>query len=245
MIRNFALAGLVVLGSHAAGGWPALGPYTPTFHFGERTSKPSKTAARPVLLEELPDPRPQAPPDDDYRDFADYALAQAASGPSGYRSAVIAPETLSVIPAPTSCAGKAPAVAIDLDVGDRDFDVTDPPLALGGLAGQLERLRKAGIAVLWITGAPPAVRKKLKVILAATALDEAGSDHLLTTPSKERKQATRLAAAREWCIIAIAGDQMSDFEEAYDFLRDANGPVGSILRLNINNGWFLKAAPIQ
>ena len=82
-------------------------------------------------------------------------------------------------------------------------------------------------------------------MLRATELDPDGSDAiLLRRAGTERKQLVRLAAARDWCILAIAGDTRADFDELFDYLRDLDGPVARALEGNVGAGWFLTPLPI-
>jgi hypothetical protein len=179
--------------------------------------------------------------------FIRFALAAAQPKPGQpFRSALIDPSTLTTAPKRRDCATQAPAVLIDLDPGRGVFDLDNPPAAAPGLAEQLASLRTAGLTILWSASLPTTASEKLYNILAATGLDTDRTDRLLLLGAPgERKQARRQAAARDWCILAIAGDSKGDFEEAFDYLRDPNGPIAQTLSANLGDGWFLTPQPIS
>jgi predicted secreted acid phosphatase len=144
------------------------------------------------------------------------------------------------------CDKQPPAVLIDLDPDKGTFDLDDPPAAAPGLSEQLAALRAAGIVVLWQASLPAAQSERLYSTLAATGLDLDRTDRLLLLrKTGERKQARRQAAARDWCILAIAGDSKGDFEEAFLYLRDPNGAIAQALGSNLGDGWFLTPQPIH
>ena len=179
--------------------------------------------------------------------FASYAMANAGKPPPGKlrESALIDQSSLAAAPRRSRCREQKPAVLFDLDPGAAAYDLDDPPSPAAGLAASLARLRVSGIRVLWITGLPQDAEPDLRRVLRATELDPDGSDTiLLRRAGAERKQIVRLAAARDWCILAIAGDTRSDFDEVFDYLRDLDGPVARALEGNLGAGWFLTPLPI-
>lgn len=179
--------------------------------------------------------------------FIRFALTAATPKPGlATRSALIDPETLSSRPARAQCGSQPPAVLIDLDPGKAVFDLNDPPAAAPGLAEQLASLRAARITILWQSGLPTAKSERLYVVLAAVGLDPDRTDRLLLIRNAdEGKEARRQDAAKDWCILAMAGDSKGDFEEAFDYLRDPNGILASALSANLGDGWFLTPQPVQ
>ena len=59
---------------------------------------------------------------------------------------------------------------------------------------------------------------------------------------EDRKQVRRWDAARNYCVLAIAGDKRSDFDELYDYLRNPDGAVA--LEHMFDNGWFVTPPPL-
>lgn len=179
--------------------------------------------------------------------FTRYALAAAQPKPGQpFRSALIDPSSLTTRPVRSECGKQPPAVAVDLDPGKEPFDLDDPPAPAPGLAEQLATLRAAGVTVLWQASLPAAASERLYASLAATGLDPDRTDRLLLIRKEgERKQARRQAAARDWCILAVAGDSKADFEEAFDYLRDPDGIIAQALTANLEDGWFVTPQPID
>ncbi len=58
----------------------------------------------------------------------------------------------------------------------------------------------------------------------------------------ETKQSRRAALAQTRCVIALAGDERSDFDDLYNFLRDLNDARS--LEMMLGNGWFLIPNPV-
>ena len=79
--------------------------------------------------------------------------------------------------------------------------------------------------------------------LVASGLDPAGRDELaLLRYPDDRKQTRRADFAKEFCLVAIAGDDRGDFDELYQYIkdRDAAAPLDAL----IGNGWFLIPQPL-
>lgn len=183
-----------------------------------------------------------------YAAFARFAIAHAPPLGAGKvrRSALVDQDSITAKPRLTDCGDGPPAVAIDLDKGPKPFDLTDPPSPANGLAEQLSAIRAAGVTVLWSASLPVDVAPRLYTVLRASGLDPDRTDRLLLLRSGEdRKQLRRFAAARDWCILAVAGDQRGDFDELYDYLRDPSGPIATALEPSFGNGWFLVPPPID
>lgn len=196
----------------------------------------------------VPGPLPPPAGRDPFVTFADYAIAQAAKAGSAIlpHSMLVEPDSLTGPIRFPECRDKPPAVVIDLDPGSEPFDLQNPPLPAAGLGRQLARLRSAGISVLWIASLPADSMEELHTTLRATELDPEGTDQiLLLRNADERKQGRRQAISADWCVVAIAADARGDFEEAFDYLRDPDGPIAATLESYIGAGWFLVPPPIE
>lgn len=183
-----------------------------------------------------------------FAEFARFALSRAAA-PADSKprpSALIDQQSLAGVPRLTTCGDQPPAVALDLDPGDKPFDLENPPLPATGLPQVLAALRSAGITVMWVSSLPVTEAQRLYTVLRASELDPAGTDRLLL-PRKidERKQARLIASGRDWCVLAIAADRRADFDEVYEYLRDPEGWVAQALQKNIGAGWFVTPLPIR
>ena len=192
-------------------------------------------------------PAAAAGPAGAFEAFARYAADHAAPPPPGRArlSALIDPASLVRTPQPGRCTTQAPAVALDLDPGSATFNLDDPPLPAPGLAESLAGLRFAGLTVLWVSLLPEVEAERLATILRATGLDPDGEDRLVLLRQPNDRKATRLQQeARRFCVIAFAADRRGDFEEAFDYLRDPEGPVAQALESHIGAGWFLTPPPI-
>ncbi|MBF9151594.1 hypothetical protein [Novosphingobium jiangmenense] len=185
---------------------------------------------------------------DPYGALAAYVLAQVeATTPGKVRtSALLDQRSLVEIPRMSPCADQRGAVLIDLDPGDKAFDLDDPPTPVPGLAQHLRRIRGTGTAVVWIASLPDGDAKRLGTILKATGLDPLGIDQVMLLHSREtRKQQILDRADEDWCVLAIAGDRKADFDEVFDYLRNPDGPVAIALEQFIGAGWFLAPPPIK
>jgi hypothetical protein len=179
--------------------------------------------------------------------FARYAVSRAPPPPPGEarHSAVIDQATIVDLPRREQCGSQPPAVVIDLDPGQEPIKLDDPPAPAPGLAEALASIRNVGVSVLWLTEHPAAEEDRVRRLLRAVELDPDGSDNLLLPRSSdERKQTLRLAAARDWCILAIAGDRRGDFDELFDYLLDSTGPTAIALEPMFDDGWFLAPPPV-
>jgi hypothetical protein len=222
---------------------------------GEEIAPPVSSIAEPSAISQVPAksvaPAPAAViGGDPFAAFARFAIERGAAAPPGQvrRSALIEQDSLTTAqPRLADCADQPPAVVIDLDLGPAPFDLTDPPLPAPGLAVQLAAIRAASVTVLWSASVPVDGAQKLYTILGASGLDPDRTDRLLLLKlaDNQSKQLRRTAAARDWCIVAIAGDRQSDFDEVFDFLRDPNGPIARALAPNLGAGWFLTPPPID
>ncbi|MEE4538123.1 MAG: hypothetical protein V2J51_06500 [Erythrobacter sp.] len=157
-------------------------------------------------------------------------------------SAVLS-DRLSLDPERAQCNAITPTVLIDLDPEGGVFDpasATRPPAGLGvGLA----RLRIGGVAIAWISANPMEKADEVRKALARSGLDANEEDRLLLLRAPDdRKQKLREELAGVTCLIAIAGDTRSDFDELYDYL--LNPADAQSLEPLIGDGWFLIPQPL-
>lgn len=177
-----------------------------------------------------------------------FVLSATSAGKpdAGRKSALLDQASLVSLPKTRTCANQRGALVIDLDPGERSFDLNDPPSPAPGLADMLRTIRGTGTAVVWIASLPDSSAKRISTILKATGLDPLGIDPVLLLRGTEtRKQQILVRADADWCVLAIAGDRKADFDEVFDYLRNPDGPVAIALEQYIGNGWFLVPPPIK
>jgi hypothetical protein len=109
-----------------------------------------------------------------------------------------------------------------------------PPAVVAALA----QLREAGVIVLWVSQASANDVTGIAEAIKASGLDPTGRDPiLLVRNAEERKQVLRVEANDTVCVVAIAGDRRSDFDELFDYLRDPS--LATAYDGRIGSGWFL------
>jgi hypothetical protein len=178
-----------------------------------------------------------------YLPFARHALEQVARRKRGesVRSAVLVDKVSLTSPVTIACGNKPMAAIIDLDIAPEtpaEMDV-EPQKGFGPL---LEILRESGIKLAWISGVSEGQSAPSLEILRKgeePALDE--RDLLFFGHPKFRKQEQRWLLSRDYCVVAIAGDRKSDFDELYEYLRDPDYAIR--LDAFMNRGWFLALPP--
>ncbi|MBB4615625.1 hypothetical protein [Novosphingobium taihuense] len=205
--------------------------------------------AEPAITQAAGNPAaPEASADDPYAAMASYVLTQAETGRTSKArtSALLDQRSLIQVPKMRACKDQRGAVLIDLDPGDKAFDLDDPPSPAPGLAAHLRQIRGTGTAVVWVAMLPESNAKRLGTLLKATGLDPLGIDRvMLLGPHETRKQEILDRADEDWCVLAIAGDRKADFDEVFDYLRNPDGPVAIALEQFIGAGWFLAPPPIK
>ena len=187
---------------------------------------------------------------DPWRDFVDYAADKGAAmagatttGRARGRSVLLEAGTPLGLPKLRQCDGKVPAVVIDLDSGPQAFVPGAARAPSPALVEGLARMREAGMAVVWITALPAREVTAVAEALKTSGLDPVGSDPLLLVRNGgDRKQVLREDAARDVCVIAIAGDRKGDFDELFDYLRDQSS--GESLDYLLGAGWFIVPPPL-
>jgi hypothetical protein len=180
-----------------------------------------------------------------YLPFARHALGEAAKRNTGgaARSAVLVERVSLSQPQTISCDAKPMAVLIDLDIAPgtpAEMDIERQ----NGFAELLETLRESGIRIAWLAETD---ERQLKPILDLLREGEEpvlrDADLMLVgLPGSYRKQERRWALAASHCVVAIAGDRKSDFDELYDYLRDQSYAIR--LELFTGRGWFELPHPI-
>lgn len=184
----------------------------------------------------------------DFLSFAQRQMQRRAEGESPTSVVLVRNFSLDR-PEYVACGERPPAVIVDLDdsvLGSEPAVGTAPTgwQANAGLPEGLERLRTAGVAILWMTDAPFYQLDEIRARLRETGLDTGGRDPVYAQRgSSDRKQLRRLDAAAAWCIVAAAGDRQADLDEVYDYLVRPEAAV-QLDRL-WNQGWFITPAPIQ
>ncbi len=207
-----------------------------------------ETAPQAAIAKPKPKPTLSAPPaplsskSSGYLGLTAYAISRANSPEADAVLDVIDPNDPLGEPRRPQCGGLAPAVVIDLDPA---LDAFNPGAATAqpGLGDALAALRAAGITVMWSSALPVELAEKVHAALARTGLDPSRTDRLLLLKGAgDRKQARRLGAARNWCVIAMAGDRRGDFDEVFDYLRDPDTRIPADALFGA--GWFLAPPPI-
>ncbi|WP_150124994.1 hypothetical protein [Tsuneonella mangrovi] len=177
--------------------------------------------------------------------FADYADKAGTVPPIGYErhSAMLAnPAALDGKTA--VCSVHPAAVLVDLDPKGSTFAVPEHPAAAPGLATALARLRNDGITVGWASGATADKAGAISRALVASGLDPDGKDTLvLLRYPDDRKETRRQDFAKQYCVVAIAGQDRTDFDELYAYLKDPSAALP--LEKLVGKGWFLIPQPLS
>ena len=153
-----------------------------------------------------------------------------------------APGTLS--PVRTICSIRPPAVLIDLDPADEAFDPDIAPAPNPALAQMIASLRLQEVDIFWISSLAAVRAGSVRKALVESGLDPAGRDGLLLMRKiDDRKQIRRRELGDTHCVVAIAGDNRTDFDELYLYLKDAS--AAQPLEELIGAGWFLTPLPLS
>lgn len=178
-----------------------------------------------------------------YAAFADYALGIAVRDPlkDELRPSALLARPGVLLPDRAPCKFVGNAVLIDLDPADGALDPA-LPIQHSALAEAVAKLRAAGIEVVWGTALTADRAGDVRGWLQRSGLDPEGKDRLLLLRYPEdRKQTRREEASSERCLIAMLGDERSDFDELFDYLKNPDAAVG--LDAMLGEGWFL--APVS
>ncbi|NRD90244.1 hypothetical protein C8024_13405 [Sphingopyxis sp. BSNA05] len=191
--------------------------------------------------------QPLVPGASPYASFAAHALKQSArlETGEGVESVVLVPRVDIFQPETMDCEGKPLAVLIDLDgPAAAGLLKAETLYRQNGLVEALNRLHFAQISVIWLSDHPVAASGRISAILNEAGFSHSESDDFLFLDrgGEDRKQVRRWDAARNYCIVAIAGDNRADFDELYDYLLEPDGAI--TLNHMFDNGWFLTPPPL-
>ncbi len=172
-----------------------------------------------------------------WRDLADFAIAAAARKPA--RSVPLGLPGVAGGVAATSCAGKAPAVVLDMDetvVLNRGYefwltrgnrhsedafaqwaDSTTGIAPVPGAVTGIRRLRGAGIAVVYNTNRPASAAAGSIRVLEAAGLGPAVHKETLFLMGDDslgsNKDGRRKIISERFCVVALGGDNLGDFAQ--------------------------------
>lgn len=189
-------------------------------------------------LSQLPAPDPGQPASaDSLTLLTQYATTQLNAPDKEVMSASLAnPGALDG--ARIACSDRPRAVLFDLDPDGALLPI-DTPMQSDPRSGiLLDNLRRNDVTIGWISGRNAMDAGRLRNVLKESGLDSLGQDTLLLMRyADDRKQTRRAEFAREYCLLAIAGDTRADFDELFNYLKDpaAAAPLDALL----GNGWFL------
>jgi len=188
-----------------------------------------------------PDPaRPLAPEQANFARFVRFveASARQAAGGGDLPSAVLA-DPVALDGKRRRCApGEQLVAVIDLDPAGAVFEPPANPAKEDGIALGFALLRAAGVEIAWLSDLATSQSGSLRSALERAGLDPRGQDIIsLRRDGGDGKQARKDNLAGIACIIAIAGDERSDFDERFRYLR--NPEAGAGLEPLIGDGWFL------
>ncbi|MEQ5788364.1 hypothetical protein J3454_10705 [Erythrobacter sp. NFXS35] len=223
---------------------PAARPGAVPPPVGSPPSAPAPTAAAPALAAAtvLPGVAPAAPQGErfGFAQFVRYGrgVAAVSAQASGPLSAMLA-DPIALDGMRKRCAaGEQPVAVVDLDPQGGVFA---PPAAVAKNDGQalgLAVLREAGVQIAWVSDVPVGQIGAVRTALEQSGLDPRGEDIVsLRRDPEDRKQARKESLAANSCIVAIAGDEKSDFDERFVYLK--NPEAGAALETAIGDGWFL------
>lgn len=168
----------------------------------------------------------------------------ASAAPRSGRLSMLLADPPSLDPALQTCGNRPPAVLFDLDPAAGLMPLTNTASADPGLVAELADLRLRGVTIYWISGHGPGSASAIRRRLVDSGLDPAGLDPLIVTRfSGESKQERRQGLGETQCLLAIVGDNRSDFDELYDYVLDT--AVAVPLEVHIGNGWFLAPPPLS
>ena len=211
-----------------------------------------------------------------FRALADYAVRVAATDPAD--SVILAEGASPDAPRFVPCGGKPKAAVFDVDetvllnlgyeywavktgrgyVSDvwdawerTGYDAVRP---VPGAVTALKRLRAAGITVIFNTNRKAANADGTERALANAGLGPA--KHLETlfltgdAPGGSAKDPRRAIIASRYCVVAMGGDNLGDFSDAFNAKALASGPRRSLAGSGApaqdlwGHGWFVLPNPV-
>ncbi|WP_379923121.1 hypothetical protein [Erythrobacter sp. R86502] len=212
---------------------PAPAPVTP--------AAPSVLPAPAAAPAAYPDPsKPLAPGQSNFARFVRYAQASALGARDGadLLSAILSDPVALDGKRRRCAAGEQQVALIDLDPMGGVFDPPSAPKPQPGLILGLAVLREAGVEIAWMTDLSVNQSGAVRTALEQSGLDPRGEDIIsLRRDESDTKQQRKDNLAGITCITAIAGDERSDFDGRYKYLRSP--AAAAELEPVIGNGWFL------
>ncbi|MFM7376889.1 MAG: hypothetical protein ACKO1O_01960 [Erythrobacter sp.] len=134
--------------------------------------------------------------------------------------------------------GEQLVAVIDLDPAGGTFAPPATAPKVPGLALGLAVLRDAGVEIAWLSDLSTTQSGALRTALEQSGLDPRGQDIIsLRRDEGDPKDQRRANLAGIACIIAIAGDERTDFDTRFRYLR--NPEAGAGIETLIGDGWFL------
>lgn len=225
----------------AARGLPAPGDAP----LGEETTE---DRAELTTMADLPAPgsaEANGLPGNDYAEFfaAATAIAQRDPFSEEKRYSALLANAVELSAERTECAFAQTAVLVDIDPGEGEAPLGDNVTASDRLIRVLTTLRAQEVAVLWLSRHTAARAGAVRRALLRSGLDPEGRDELYLVRYEDETKATRRAdAAKDYCIVAILGDEKRDFDELFGFLKDPKDAYA--LDSLIGKAWFLAPPPL-
>lgn len=205
------------------------------------TPAPAPVAAALGPLADYPDPaRPIPAGQANFARFVRYSQASARQAAQGAElpSAVLSDPVALDGKRRRCAAGEQLVAVIDLDPAGGIFAPPATPAKQPGLALGLAVLREAGVEIAWLSDLATVQSGALRTALEQSGLDPRGQDIIsLRREEGDAKDQRRANLAGIACIIAIAGDERTDFDTRFKYLRSPEAGAG--IEPLIGDGWFL------
>ncbi|MBA4008418.1 MAG: hypothetical protein C0486_06540 [Erythrobacter sp.] len=206
---------------------------------------PAAVALGPVAA--YPDPaRPIPENQANFARFVRYGQASARQAAQGAElpSAILS-DPIALDGKRRRCSvGEALVAVIDLDPAGGTFVPPASPTRQPGLALGLAVLRESGVEIAWLSDLSTTQSGALRTALEQSGLDPRGQDIIsLRRDEGDTKDQRRANLAGIACIVAIAGDDRTDFDTRFKYLRNAEAGAG--IEPLVGDGWFLIAPLLE
>ena len=171
------------------------------------------------------------------------AIAQRDPFSEEKRLSAILEDPTALSPERAECAFAQTAVLVDLDPGEKAAPLGEDAVAPTQLTRVLATLRAQEVAVLWLSRHTADRAGVVRRTLRESGLDPQGQDDIyLVRYQGETKASRRADAARDYCVVAILGDEKRDFDELFAFLKNPDEAIP--LEAIIGEAWFLAPPPL-